>query len=160
MLTKNYIFLQYHKKNTSNYFWYLHNVFIDIDKNNLPDDPELLKGMLAEIHSKYSDLEDNYESLEENYKYLQKLLYGKKNEKLTEEDEHQMRLFNKGEDGFEEIDEVSEEKEEQKYTTTVKSYSRKKAGRKPIPDWYPRKDIMHDLSEEEKRLRNSYHLLK
>jgi len=145
---------------------------MNANKNNFPDNPKLLKEKLAEIHLKYSemqlkysdlennysslnkkyqDLDDNYESLEEKYKYLQSLLYGKKSEKLTKEDEHQMRLFNEGEDGCADPDEISEDKEKQDDTATVKSYTRKKPGRKPIPDWYPRKDIIHDLSDEEKK---------
>lgn len=125
---------------------------MNIDTNNLTDDPKQLKQMLADIHVKYSDLEDNYESLEEKYKYLQRLLYGKKSEKLSEEDEHQMRLFNEGEDGCEDTKECQEDidKKKQEDDTTVKSYTRKKPGRKPIPDWYPRNEIIHDLSDEEK----------
>jgi len=53
-----------------------------------------------------------------------------------------MRLFNEAEAGVEEAHEYE--------PITVASHSRRKRGRKPLPDSLPRVDVEHDLSEEEK----------
>jgi transposase len=116
-----------------------------IDSNNLPDEPEVLKEMLADLALKHESLDQKYAYLEEKYKALQRLHFGKKSEKLTPEDEHQMRLFNEAEDGC--LDEPEEIPVE---STQVKSHTRKKGGRKPLPENIPREEIIHDLSAEEK----------
>ena len=113
---------------------------MDIDKNNLPDDPVELKKMLL-------NLSEEHYHLQEKYKSLQRMLYGKKSEKLTPEDEHQMRLFNESEDGYSEEEQPEKQAAE---TTEVKNHSRKKRGRKPLPDYIDREEIIHDLSDEEK----------
>lgn len=111
-----------------------------IEKNNLPDDPELLKEMLV-------DLADNFTHLEEKYKSLQRLLFGKKSEKLTPEDERQMSLFNEAEDGSDISADLTDDKPD---TTQVKSHTRRKSGRKPLPEHIHREEIIHDLTDEEK----------
>lgn len=141
-----------------------HNVRMVIDTNNLPNDPELLKKRLADINEKYSSLNKKYSSLnedyssldkkhsylEEKYQTLKRMFFGSKSEKLTPEDEQQMRLFNEAEEEApapmlkDESFSAIEEK-----TTEVKSHTRKKRGRKPLPEDIPREEIIHDLSEEE-----------
>lgn len=136
-----------------------------IDKDNLPDDPELLKKMLTNLaiehensaqeeqqkyrtlNKKYSNLNQKYNNLEEKFKTLQRMLFGKRSEKLTQEDENQMRLFNEAEDGTD-LDEIKDAEPE---TTRIKSHTRKKGGRKPLPEDIPRVEIIHDLTKEEKR---------
>ena len=120
---------------------------MDINKNNLPDDPEQLKMMLLGLSEKHSSLKEEHSHLQEKYKSLQRMLYGKKSEKLTLEDEHQMRLFNETEDGS---SQENEPKKQAKETTEVKGHTRKKRGRKPLPAYIDREEIIHDLSEEEK----------
>jgi transposase len=120
---------------------------MNIDTANLPDDPEQLKELLSAINIKYSDLESEYSHLQEKYKSLQRMLYGKRSEKLTPEDEQQMRLFNEAEDEFREENE-SETREEA--TTEVKGHSRKKRGRKPLPAHIDREEIIHDLTKEDR----------
>jgi len=132
---------------------------MDSGKKILPDDPDLLKEMIinlqndySSLNNKYTELDDKYEDLEEKYQYLRRLLYGRKSEKLSKEDELQMRLFNEAEDGLEENTDNHEEEEETKNDkTSVKGYTRQKRGRKPIPDHYPRNEIIHDLPENEKK---------
>ncbi len=168
-----------------------------IDKNNLPDDPAVLKKMLADLAVKYektmiqeqqkyqsldekyssldkdyssldekyssldrdySLLDEKYSSLDEKYSYLQekyntlrRLLFGKKSEKLSPEDEHQMRLFNEAEDGsVESVDLINDDDETESATTRVAGYTRKKGGRKPLPEYLLREEIIHDLTEEDK----------
>ena len=138
---------------------------MSIDKNNLPDDPEQLKEIIVnlskekqEVYSKleqehtslkeeHSSLKEEHSHLEEKYKSLQRQLYGKKSEKLTPEDEHQMRLFNEAEEGSGEEAQLQTQAEE---TTEVKGHTRKKRGRKPLPVHIDREEIIHDLTEEDK----------
>ncbi len=120
---------------------------MDIDKNNLPDDSEQLKVLLTNLSEYTEQLEEKHAHLEEKYKYLQRMLYGKKSEKLTPEDEHQMRLFNEAEDGSGEEDESIKQKEEK---TEVKGHTRNKRGRKPLPEHIDREEVIHDLTEEDK----------
>ncbi len=117
---------------------------MNVDSNNLPDDPEQLKEIIVNLSNENLKLESEHTYLQEKYKSLQRELYGKKSEKLTPEDEHQMHLFNEAEDGFNEPQKQIEE------TTKVKSYNRKKRGRKTLPEHIDREEIIHDLSEEEK----------
>ncbi len=93
---------------------------------NLPENPQALKEMVL--------------SLQEQIRLLLAKLYGRKSEKLT--DENQLLLF----DEPEESAELSSEEEEREEI----SYSRKKRGRKPLPDELPRVEVIHDLPESEK----------
>lgn len=120
---------------------------MDIDKNNLPDDSEQLKVLLSNLSEYTEQLEEKHAHLKEKYKYLQRMLYGKKSEKLTAEDEHQMRLFNEAEDGSSEENESIKQKEEK---TEVKGHTRKKRGRKPLPEHIDREEVIHDLTKEDK----------
>jgi transposase len=117
------------------------------DTNNLPDDAAELKKMLVDLSEKHSHLQVEHDHLEEKYKSLQRMLYGKKSEKLTPEDEHQMRLFNEIEDGSSKNDESEQQLKE---TSEVKGHTRKKRGRKPLPEYIDREEIIHDLSDEDK----------
>ena len=140
-----------------------------IDKNNLPDDPALLKEMLAELamkhentlieeqekyqslNQRYTSLDEKYSYLEEKYNTLRRLLFGKKSEKLSPEDEHQMRLFNEAEDGSEESPgAIDDDTGTESAATRVAGYTRRKGGRKPLPEYLHREEIIHDLTEEEK----------
>jgi len=118
-----------------------------IEKDNLPDDPEQLKKMLLNLSEEHVSLKEEHSHLQEKYKSLQRMLYGKKSEKLTPEDEYQMRLFNEAEEGSGEENAPERHTEE---TTEVRSHSRKKRGRKPLPAHIDREEIIHDLTEEEK----------
>ena len=132
--------------------------------HTLPNDIQALQTLVIEkdrelekYKQKNEDLEIDRENLASKVSYLQKLLFGRKSEKLTPEDIHQGRLFNEAEtyvnesNDTQEYDEQVNETGDDKDTAVVKSYSRKKKGRKPIPDDIPRVKKVHDLTEEEKR---------
>ena len=102
----------------------------------LPDDPQVLKQIIG-------DLQDGHRQLVEKYSLLQRMIFGSKSEKLTEEDRHQLRLFTEAED---EQDESSPAEVTQEITYTRK----KRGGRKPLSDSIPRKDVLIDIPEEEK----------
>ncbi len=84
------------------------------------------------------------EHLEKQNRLLRAKLFGKKSEKhIIDTDDKQMTLFDEAED----IAEDADEKEEK---IAVTGHSRKKGGRKPLPDDLPRIDVIHDIPEEEK----------
>jgi len=152
-----------------------------VDMDTLPDNVEALKEIIADIvvahdnnarqqseeldrerkereyaRFELDEYQHKYEELEQKYKYLQKLFFGRRSEKLTPEDKFQGRLFNEAETAEENCKDNDEsakpaEEAEDSDVTIVKQYARRKAGRKPIPKDIPRKEIIHDLSGEEKK---------
>lgn len=130
---------------------------MSIDKNTLPDDIEALKQLLIEERLKYQTLDEkrkileaDYQSLEEKFKTLQRKFFGKSSEKLTPEDELQGRLFDEAEDGVSSEDENTK-KNEEPGVTQVSAHARKKTGRKQLPVDLPREEVIHDLTEDEKK---------
>ena len=119
------------------------NYLMNREKRILPDDPEKLKQIIE-------SLEADYRLLEEKFKTLQRKFFGKSSEKLTPEDELQGRLFDEAEDGMPLEEETAQENEGQ-CVTKVKEYVRKKTGRKPLPVDLPREEVIHDLTEAEKK---------
>src|SRR4030042_5455755 len=100
------------------------------------------------------ELIKKYEEIERKYKYLQKYFFGKRSEKLPAEEVRQGRLFDEAERYAEEEKHTAGTEEpaeaEKAAVTIVKQHTRKKAGRKAIPDDLPREEIIHDIPEEEK----------
>jgi len=88
-----------------------------------------------------------YRELEEKFRILQNALYGRSSEKWSADEHLQASLFNEAEIAADEEDPLEKARTE----TTTFTVSRKTRGkRKPIPDWVPRKEIVHDIPEEEK----------
>jgi transposase len=136
---------------------------MDATNHALPDNVEELKAVINQLIENerlacaFQEFQRKYEELEQKCRQLQKLVFGRKSEKLSPVDAQQGLLFNEAEsfvdasgDGAG-ADETANEPNADADTTVVKQYTRKKAGRKPIPAHIPRKEILHDLSEEEKR---------
>jgi transposase len=134
---------------------------MDIDKNRLPDDSEALKQIIFDLCLKHQEERNNYEeelqkerrkylTIYEQFNTLRRLYFGKRSEKLSPDDREQMRLFNEAEDGAEEPD-GNDGVIHEENLATVKSHTRKKPGRKPLSSDLPREEIVHDLSEEEKK---------
>jgi len=102
---------------------------MSIDVDNLPDDPALLKKLLAE-----QVLKNQY--LEEQFRLAQQKQFGKSSEGFVGQGE----LFNEAED-------IAETVEDEKQDIR---YSRSKPKRKPLPKDLPRETILHDLTDDEK----------
>jgi len=107
------------------------------DVSRLPDNPEILKGIIVDFKAELS-------LLQEQIRLLRELLYGRKTEKNREDSTEQPRLFDEAE-GTEAVEEAAAEKE-----ITIPAHKRK-TGRKALPGDLPREEIIHDLSEEEKK---------
>jgi len=133
--------------------------------SNLPDNKDSLKGIILSLQETHTlkeqnhaekerqyqaqlkSLEDENAMLSEQVRFFKASLYARKTEKLSAEELRQMFLFDEAEavvDGIAPEDKESEE-------VTVAAHTRKKSGRKALPESLPRVEVVHDLSEEEKR---------
>ena len=110
---------------------------------NLPDDVETLKKIIAEQASTIKGFQEKLASEQEKYAALQRLIFGPKSEKHQKENPKQDLLFNEAETFFDVPD-------RKPTTITVGQHERKQAGRKPFPDTLERNEIVHALSNEER----------
>jgi transposase len=109
---------------------------------NLPDNVQDLKEIIAEREQQY---QIHIKLLEEKVRLLQDKIFGRRSEKFTDSKYQQLALFNEAEDTSD-----KEPGDDEPVTIIVPAHSRKKTGRKPLPDHLPRVTVEHDLSEEEK----------
>ncbi len=98
---------------------------------------------LDEVKKIACDLIDENQILKEQVKSLQNMVFGRKSEK-TPKDDGQMSLFDMPEPELP----LLEEKEED---ITIGEHTRKKPGRKPLPAHLPRIEVIHELSEDERK---------
>ena len=103
----------------------------------LPNDIDKLKDIIFKHQSRIIDLE-------EQLNLHRARIFGRSSEKSPPDSHDQINFFG-SEDIFEEDENSKGE------VITVPEHKRKKSGRKPIPDNLPRKEIIHDISEEEKK---------
>ena len=101
---------------------------------NLPDDPQLLKQMLAKMQSRVGFLE------EENA-LLRQRLFGRKSEQTADPATPQLALFNEAENASEAVDEDIEEE--------VLAPTKRRGKRKPLPADLPRIEVIHELPAHE-----------
>lgn len=78
---------------------------------------------------------------------LERKIFGNNSEKIDPKDLYYGSLFNEAEKGINDEEKIFDGHSE---TIHVKSFARKKVGRKPLPANLPRKDIPHDIPESEK----------
>jgi len=99
----------------------------------------------VELQQKIISQDREIKRLEEENHLLRKALFAPKSEKRKcNEPSSQLPLFDMPEN-------PPEEDVEEKEEIVVEKHSRKKRGRKPLPDDLPRIDIIHDIPEEEKQ---------
>ena len=104
---------------------------------DLPNDPAILKTEILALREEVS-------MLKEHIRQLLHKRFGASSEKYSPD---QVGLFNEAEqEQPEEIDDTGAEEDE----ITVPAYTRKKAGRKPLPADLPRVRKEHDITDEEK----------
>ncbi|GAA4875592.1 IS66 family transposase [Ferrimonas pelagia] len=110
-----------------------------LDIHDLPDDPELLKQMLAQQGRAFDELKANYHSLLEQFRLAQQRQFGKSSEAHPGQGE----LFDEA-DAEDTTDAQSEPEVE------AISYTRSKPKRKPLPAELPREQVVLDLADEDK----------
>jgi transposase len=112
---------------------------MNIEPSTLPDDHALLKQMLVDFqdhHDKETDI------LLEQIRLLRAQLYGRKSEKGKSDGPQPLPLF----DMPEPTDGQPEEVEE----TSIPAHSRRRGGRKPLPEHLPRIEKIHDIDPADK----------
>lgn len=112
---------------------------MNVDLARLSDDTAELKNIIFSLQSIQEKNQSRIEFLEERIRLLQKELFGRRTEKPPKEDQHQLLLFD-------EADEPEPEPEK----ITVPAHTRKKRGRKPLPEELPRVDVVLDIPDDEK----------
>lgn len=124
---------------------------------SLPGDVESLQKYIHTIINEYNTLEKEKDLLAQEIKKLQNIIfdferkiYGKKSEKIDPKDLYFGILFNEAEKGLHDEDKLFDGYSETAQTIQVKSFTRKKSGKKPLPEHFPREEIFHDIPESEK----------
>lgn len=116
----------------------------------LPDDFEALRELALRqqaLRNEKASLVDaqaeEIRVLREYIRLLKHQRFGRKSEQSSDE---QIRLFNEAETACDDAA-AGEEADD---SVPVEAHTRKKRGRKPLPDWIPREEIVHDLADDEK----------
>ena len=120
----------------------------------LPDDIEGLQELVAEQHAKLEENAKYIEFLEEFVRLLKHKRFGRSSEKGGGS---QLGLFNEAESDLAQLEEG--EAVEAEEAVAVPAHQRRKPGRKPLPTWIPRVEIVHDLSPQEKICAHDGHAL-
>ena len=121
---------------------------MNIEPSTLPDNVDQLKAIIVDFQSHYeekiADIQDHYEKktglLLEEIRLLKARQFGRKSEKIPSKDTGQLPLFD--------MPEPEDAGEEQ--VIQVPAHTRKKRGRRPLPEDLPRIEVVHDIPEEEK----------
>jgi transposase len=119
---------------------------MDVDLRKLPDDASLPKdivlSLLNQLEVKY---QEKIHHLEEQLRLFKNEVFGRSSERHLEPPADQLLLFK----GHAKLDTGDTSRADDKIT--VGAHTRKKRGRKPLPEDLPRIDIIHDLSENERQ---------
>lgn len=108
--------------------------------STLPNDPDELKKIIEQYEQRFKEYDAEMALLHEKIRQLYDKLFGKKSEKYFGKSP-QLLLFD-----MPEIDPEPELAEK----VEVLAHSRKKIGRKPLPEELSRVEVIHDIAEEEK----------
>lgn len=112
-----------------------------IEEAVLPSDAAKLQALLLERDAAIAERDIEIRQLREYVRLLKSQQFGRSSESVHRD---QLGLFNEAEQLV--CDEVSEEDS----TVSIPAHTRAKRGRRPLPSWMPREEILHDLSEDEK----------
>ncbi|MFC1746281.1 IS66 family transposase [Candidatus Riflebacteria bacterium] len=111
---------------------------------NLPKSVEELNALIEQKEAIIEKKNAEIERLQEQVTFLNFQLYGRKSEKSLKENSNQLSFFDLPENPLE--DESIETE-----TVNIPEHIRRKKGRRKLPENLPRIDVIHDISEEEKR---------
>jgi len=125
------------------------------EKNILPDNIDELKDIILSLQNNYTDLQNKYEaaqeeiqSIHQKYKAALAKYFSPTKEKISMEQAGQLGLFNECETF---IDEDKKEKPvDAEENITIKEYTRKKGGKRKLPDFLPVEEHIYELSESER----------
>lgn len=106
-----------------------------MEPNKLPDDAESLREII-------STQQHEIDHLKEMVRLLQNEIFGRKSESLPSIHSNQLPLF---------VSDRPVEPIQKDEEIVIPEHTRKKCGRKPLPEDLPRVEVVHDLPEAEKR---------
>jgi transposase len=112
------------------------------DTSKLPDDPEKLKKIIAELEQKNQKKQKRIDYLHEELRLAYANFFGPKSEVFRGKSP-QLSLFD-----MPEPDDLEKEPEED--NVEIPAHLRKKRGRRPLPEELPRIEVVHDIADEEK----------
>ncbi|MGD8837644.1 MAG: IS66 family transposase [Desulfobacteraceae bacterium] len=113
---------------------------MNIELSSLPNDVSSLKEVIAEQQRSHQKVQEQVNYLEEMVRLLKAELFGRKSEVRRTPDADQLQLFTQpGVPAPEPVEDVA-----------IEAHTRKKRGRKPLPDDLPRVEVIHDIPEDEK----------
>lgn len=125
------------------------------EKDILPDNIDELKALVLSLQMSQQQYKTNYNSLLENYTLLNtkyKAAIGRffspTKERISLETEGQLGLFNEAETFYD--DTIEEGISEKNNSVTIKEHTRKKGGKRKLPDSLPADEIVYELDENEK----------
>ncbi len=111
---------------------------------------ELIRQLQASLEAERAQkIEYQHEALKhfEEIQLLRRRIFGRRAEKLDEEDRRQLLLFNEAEEILLARASLPPEPPE----VDVRAHTRRAAGRRPLPPEIPRVETLHDISEAEKQ---------
>jgi len=118
-------------------------------KIEVANDIESLQNLVRSLQQQLSQerserLAETHRALQyfEELQVLKRRFFARSSEKLSAEDQRQLRLFNEAEQILHPAPEAP--------TIPVRAHRRRKRGRKPLPADLPRVEILHDIPEEQK----------
>lgn len=112
---------------------------MNFETTTLPENPEELKKIILRLQKDQERYEQENELLHEQVRLLYAQLFGKKSEKSGASSQP-LPLF----------DMPEPEMDREVEAVEVPTHTRKKTGRKKLPEELPRVDVVHDISETEK----------
>lgn len=131
-------------------------------KNILPDNINELKSIILSLREHNNNLQSNYTELQTKYKSAQEEIeslhrkykaaiakyFSPTKEKISQEQAGQLGLFNECETFIDEDKKDITQNEEE--SITIKEYTRKKGGKKKLPDYLPVEEHIYELEGSEK----------
>ena len=114
-----------------------------VESAPLPDDVESLKTLVIEREAAIGERDLEIQQLREYVRLLKSQRFGASSERIHRD---QLGLFNEAE----QIADEDAQEESLIEVIEVPSHTRARGGRRRLPAWMPREEILHDLPEEEK----------
>ncbi len=121
-----------------------------IAPDQLPDDIDALKSLVAEQAVRNEQLASKVILLQEQLNLALAKRYAASSEKISPD---QVCMFNEAEADAPDIEEVDDE------VISVPAHTRRKRGRKSLPDTLPRVDVIHEIPESERHCDHDGQLL-
>jgi transposase len=111
-----------------------------VESAALPDDVESLKTLIVEREEAIQERDLEIQQLREYVRLLKSQRFGASSERIHRD---QLGLFN-------EAERLVDEDAQEEALIEVPSHTRARGGRRRLPSWMPREEILHDLADEEK----------